>query len=225
MLDDDGVIELFERHRAIVRGTHAVYASGDHGNVYFRKERVLAHPREAKMLYWRLMERACHLKPRAVVGPAVWGAMVAQGVAACLADRCWADVLAIPADRTPNGRGGVAFSVRRDSNAFIAGQPVLVVDDVLSTGGSVRGVTEAVRNQGGSVVGIAVLVSRGGVSASQVGDVPELISLASISCESWDERDCPLCRDGVPVDTTLGHGAEFVARREEERLMRLEILR
>ncbi|MFC1629796.1 phosphoribosyltransferase family protein [Patescibacteria group bacterium] len=90
---------------------------------------------------------------------------------------------------------------------------MLVVDDVLTTGGSVRGVVEAVRKLGGYVVGVGVIANRGQVTAKDVGDVSELFALADVTMDSYPEKECPLCKKGVPINTVLGKGQEFLARR------------
>jgi len=65
---------------------------------------------------------------------------------------------------------------------------------------------------GGTVIAAAALVNRGQVTSHNVGDVP-LFTLASVSLDAWDESDCPLCKKGVPVNTTVGKGREYLQRR------------
>jgi orotate phosphoribosyltransferase len=88
---------------------------------------------------------------------------------------------------------------------------VLVVEDILTTGGSARLVVEAVAAAGGTVVGVGALCNRGGVSAQQIG-APVLFSLSTVPMESFAAEECPLCAAGVPVNTRVGKGAAFVAR-------------
>ena len=93
---------------------------------------------------------------------------------------------------------------------------VLVVEDILTTGGSARKVVEAVRAIGGNVVGVGVLCNRGGVTAQDLANVPKLEVLVNISLDAWNEADCPLCKQGVPVNPDVGKGREFLARRQQE---------
>jgi orotate phosphoribosyltransferase len=67
-----------------------------------------------------------------------------------------------------------------------------------------------VRAAGGTVVGAVALCNRGGVTAAAL-DVPALHALVELSLESWTAEECPLCRRGVPIDTTVGKGREFLA--------------
>jgi orotate phosphoribosyltransferase len=85
-----------------------------------------------------------------------------------------------------------------------------VVEDVLNTGGSVRQAVAAVRAAGGEVVAVAALCNRGGVTAADLG-VPAVVALVELSLDSWDAPACPLCRDGVPIDTRIGKGREFLS--------------
>jgi orotate phosphoribosyltransferase len=76
----------------------------------------------------------------------------------------------------------------------------------------VREAVAAVRAAGGQVVAVAALCNRGGLTAADL-DVPVLRALMELSLESWEASACPLCRDGVPVDTEVGKGREFLAAR------------
>jgi orotate phosphoribosyltransferase len=69
-----------------------------------------------------------------------------------------------------------------------------------------------VRAAGGDVVAAAALVNRGRVTAADV-ETPALTALLDVDLDAWDAASCPLCRDGVPVNTDVGKGREFVAAR------------
>ena len=71
---------------------------------------------------------------------------------------------------------------------------------------------DAVHTLQGKVVGVGVLSNRGGVTAEQLG-VPRLHELTTIPMEFWALEECPLCKDGTPVNTQIGKGAEFLASR------------
>ena len=90
---------------------------------------------------------------------------------------------------------------------------VLVVEDILTTGGSVKKVIEATRAIGGEVVGLGVLCNRGGITSHDVGDVPKLFALVNVTLESWTEAECPLCAKGIPINTDVGKGRDFLARK------------
>lgn len=104
------------------------------------------------------------------------------------------------------------YVIKRGYDKLIAGKKVLVVEDILTTGGSVKKTVEAVRAIGGEVAGVAALCNRGGVTAEDIGDVPELFSLVNITLESWEASECPLCAQGVPINTSVGKGKEFLSQ-------------
>jgi orotate phosphoribosyltransferase len=72
-----------------------------------------------------------------------------------------------------------------------------------------------VRTLGGNVLGLGAICNRGGVTEGDIGLLPELYSLINVSLESWAADDCPLCAADVPVNTSLGKGKEFLARKQQ----------
>ena len=101
----------------------------------------------------------------------------------------------------------------RGYDKLIPGKKVLVVEDILTTGGSAKKVVEAVRACGGEVVGLGVLCNRDNVKAEDVGDVPELFALTNVQMESWPEKECPLCIEGVSINTEVGKGREYLDKK------------
>ena len=89
------------------------------------------------------------------------------------------------------------------------GKRVLVVDDVVNTGLSVRQTVDAVRADGGSVVGVACLVHRGNVDAAGIS-VPEYVYLLEYDIPNWPAAECPLCKQGVPINVEFAHGRDFL---------------
>lgn len=202
---------VMKRMRAVVTGSHVVYTSGKHGSAYVNKDAIYPHTWETSKLCGFLADATVDLDPQVVIAPAVGGVILSQWTSYYLYEHNGfrRDILGVYADKEPNG----SFVVRRGYDKLIAGKRVLVVEDILTTGGSVKKVVDATRAAGGNVVGVGALVNRGGVTAKDVGDVPKLVALASISLEAWDEADCPLCKDNVPINTDVGKGREFLARK------------
>ena len=100
---------------------------------------------------------------------------------------------------------------RRGYDQQIADKQIVVVEDILTTGGSARKVIAAVQALGGTVVGLSVLCNRGGITATDVGDIP-IHALTTVTLDSWDEAECPMCQQGVPINTSVGKGQAFLAR-------------
>ncbi len=220
---------------AIIADDHIVYTSGRHGSVYVNKDFLYPHThvltrlcnamaeRWIKTLAWSGMSYSVDV----VVAPAVGGVILSTWIAHSLSLLTARQVLGVYAEKhavavpDPENLCRACFTqtgefvLNRGYDRLVANRDVLVVEDVLTTGGSVRKVVEAVRQCGGRVVGVSVLCNRGNVTAHDVGDVPHLHSLVNFSLESWPEEECPLCASGVPINTTVGKGAEFLARHKQ----------
>ena len=123
------------------------------------------------------------------------------------------EVTLLKGDRILIKRAGSLFVIKRGYDKLLHGKRVLVVEDVLTTGGSVRKVVEAVRQAGGEVVGGGAICNRGRVTAEDVGGVPELFATINPEMESFPEDEFSLGAQGVPVNTDVGKGRDFLARK------------
>jgi len=173
---------LLERAGAILHG-HFELTSGRHSDVYVQKARVFEDP-EATMELAREIAAWYPGGVDVVVAPAI-GA-ISLGFAVALA----AGARSVFAERV----GGV-MQLRRGFSVQ-PGERTLVVEDVVTTGGSARAVFELVRRSGATIVGVAALVDRSGVDVG----LP-LRAALRIDARSWDPVECPLCADGVPLDS------------------------
>lgn len=107
------------------------------------------------------------------------------------------------------------FGLKRGFAKDVKGRRVLIVEDTLTTGNSVRNVTQAVTAAGGILVGVGVLVNGGNVTAESL-EVPRLDVLAQVDRHIYSERECAergLCAQGIGIDTKFGHGEAFLNRR------------
>ncbi len=190
---------LLEESGAVIRDSHIVYTSGRHGSAYVNKDAVYPHTARVAELCALLADAARALRPEVVCGPALGGIILSQWTAHHLG------VFGVYAEKDADG----GLVLRRGYDRVVAGRRVLVVEDIVNTGGSVRAAVRAVRAAGGEVVAVAALVNRGGVPAAAI-EAPVLVALLDLSLDSWDAAECPLCRDGVPVNTAVGKGREFL---------------
>ena len=168
------------------REGHFLLASGKHSPRYLEKFQVLQWPARTAALCADIAEWAGSLAPRTVAGPTTGGIILAHEVARQM------DLRAVYAERVEGGRGR---EFRRGFELG-SGERVLVVDDIMTTGGSVQETIDAVRAAGAQVVGAAVLVDRSGGTASL--DVP-LHALWTVGIPAYAPGDCPQCAEGVPV--------------------------
>ncbi len=199
---------MLARLDALITDSHLVYTSGRHGSSYVNKDALYPHTRATSMVCAQIASHFALADVAVVAGPTIGGVIMAQWVAYHLEQQTGRTVLAVYAEE--EGSGAERQRVfRRGYAAGLPGQRVLVVEDVLTTGGSARQVITAVAAQGGQVVGLGALCNRGGLSAEALG-VPDLFALIAVPLESWDAAECPLCKAGVPINTRVGKGAAFL---------------
>ncbi|MFP4437636.1 MAG: phosphoribosyltransferase family protein [Chloroflexaceae bacterium] len=200
---------ILEQVDAIITGSHLVYTSGRHGSSYVNKDALYPHTAATRQVCAAIAVHFRDADVEVVAGPTVGGVIMAQWVAHHLSELTCRSVLAVYAEESGAQEKRRIF--RRGYDELIAGKRVLVVEDVLTTGGSARQVVDAVRDAGGQVVGLGALCNRGGLTAAAL-DVPAFVALVTVPLESWDAAECPLCRAGVPINTRVGKGAAFLAR-------------
>jgi orotate phosphoribosyltransferase len=179
----DALLSLYRQSGALLEG-HFRLTSGLHSTGYLQCALVLQHPQHAETLGCAIAERTRDLRPTVVLSPALGGLIIGHEVARGLGVR------AIFAERQDG-----ALTLRRGFFLDPADR-VLVVEDVLTTGGSTRETMEVAKAAGGQVVGAASIVNRSGGTAAF--DVP-LVSLLDIALPTYQPDACPLCAQGLPV--------------------------
>ncbi len=163
------------------------------------------------MLCKEIAERFCSFYAEAVVAPAIGGVILSQWVAYYLSKIVGHEVLSLYAEKTEDAP---VFVIKRGYEKIIPRKRILLVEDVLTTGGSVKRVVDVVRSLGGEPVGLGVLCNRGNITPQDVGGIPKISALVNVQLESWEEAECPLCAQGVPINLSVGKGMEFMTRKE-----------
>ena len=179
----DELLDLYRRSGALLEG-HFRLTSGLHSTGYMQCALVLQHPPHAEELGRAIADRVRDLRPTVVLSPALGGVVIGQEVGRALGVR------AIFCERQ-DGK----LSLRRGFT-LAAGDRVLVVEDVMTTGGSTRETIEVAKAAGGQVVGTASIVDRSGGTIRF--DVP-FSSLLEIALPTYEPAQCPLCAQGLPV--------------------------
>ena len=181
VIDQNSVLEMFEQTGALLRG-HFLLSSGLHSPTYLHCARVLQHTDKAATLGNAIAELVRDRRISCVVAPALGGIVIGHEVARALGVR------SMFTERDNSGE----MTLRR---GFSLGddERVLVVEDVITTGGSTRETIDTVIAQGGKVVGAASIIDRSGGTAD-VG-VPRY-ALATLQVETFDAEKCPLCAAG-----------------------------
>jgi|SRR5687767_3362507 orotate phosphoribosyltransferase len=182
-LTSDTVLDVFRRLGALHEG-HFRLTSGLHSPGYLQCALVLQYPREAEGLGAALAEQTSALRADVVLSPALGGIVIGQEVGRALGVR------AIFAERQEG-----SLSLRRGFSLLPADR-VLVVEDVVTTGGSTRETIDVARVAGATVVGAASIIDRSG--GNQGLDVP-YHSLATVVFPTYQPEACPLCAAGKPI--------------------------
>jgi orotate phosphoribosyltransferase len=184
---DEQLLALFEESGALQTG-HFLLSSGKHSDRYVEKFNLLRRPRQTEVVCRGFTDRFRDDHINVVAGPTTGGILLAFEVARQLG------VEAAYAERASDGSLERAF---RRGTTFAPGARVLLVDDILTTGGSIRETVAALERQNVEIVGIGVLVDR---SAGAVRFDPyPLFPLLSLEIDAWDADDCPLCKAGIPL--------------------------
>ncbi len=182
-MDRDEALRIFRETGALLEG-HFLLTSGLHSPQYFQCALVLQYPWYAELFCREIARHFEQAGVETVIAPAMGGIVVAQEVGRLLRVRAiWAER---ESERMTLRRG---FSIR-------PGERVLVVEDVVTTGGSVQEVMELVRAGGGEVVGVGAIVDRSSGRASF--DVPFAAAFA-MHVVTYRPEECPLCRQGIPL--------------------------
>ena len=184
MVDSIDTEEIFEKSGAILRG-HFLLTSGLHSPVYWEKFRVLQFPNYTEQLCHLIATHFQKQGVQVVAGPTIGGVILAHEVARQLG------VQSIFAEKE-----GSSERIFRRGFSINPGTRVLVVDDILTTGGSIREVMTAVNKIGSKVIGIGVLVDR---SAGKIDFGVPLFSCHRSETITYTPQDCPLCAAQVPL--------------------------
>ncbi len=181
--------EILKRYGVLKRG-HFLLTSGLHSEYYFEKFRILEHPELVSLFANRIIEKFKDKKIDLVCGPTTGGVIIAFEVARQLGKRC------IISEKGEKGR------VIRRGFKIREGERVLVVDDVLTTGGSIRETLKSLSPFNPEIVGVAVLIDR---TTQPLIDIPHF-SIYKRPVKNYPPEDCPLCKRGVPLETPGGRG-------------------
>jgi orotate phosphoribosyltransferase len=205
-MDEAKVLEILQKVGAF-RAGHFVFVSGLHADTYVNKNAMYPYTRAISELCRGIAEQFAGRGIEAIVGPATGGIILSQWVAHHLSDIDGKDVYSTYADKD-----GDAFVIRRGYDDLIRGKKTLVVEDLVTTGGSLKKVVEAARGAGADIAAAVAVCNRGQVTREAVGNPPEFISLLTVHLDQWPAESCDFCKRGIPVNTDVGHGKEFLAR-------------
>ena len=185
IIKTEEVMKKFEQAGAIQKG-HFKLTSGVHSDTYIQCAQVMQYPGFMHNLCSELGRKFRGEDIDVIMGPAIGGIIISHVMAQVLGP--W--VRAIFTERE-NGKMTLrrSFEIKKD-------EKVLVVEDVITTGGSVREVIDIVKERGGQVVGVGVLIDRSG---GRIDFGVKMKNLLTLDIKSYQPEKCPLCKKGIPI--------------------------
>ncbi|MCX7997272.1 MAG: phosphoribosyltransferase family protein [Patescibacteria group bacterium] len=200
------VVDILRKLGAVITDDHFVYTSGKHGEVYINKDALYPHPEYTSRVGKLFAEKYHTMDIDVVAAPALGGIILTTWTAYHLTQMKGKEVLGVYAEKMPDK--SMAFT--RGYDRLIAGKNVLVIEDLATTGGSLKKVVDLVRATGGNVVAACVMVNRDpeAVTTETIG--APFDSLGVIRAESWEESDLPDRIRKRPINTKVGHGKKYM---------------
>ena len=183
-MNNNDYIEIFKNSGALLEG-HFVLTSGRHSASYFQCAKLLQYPKYLELFSNKIVDHFKDNEIDLVMSPAVGGIVLGTEVGRLLKKR------SVFAERI-NGK----MAMRRGFE-IKANEKVLIVEDVITTGGSVKEVMNLVKDFGGSIVGVGVIVDR---SSGEVVLHDNQLSLASLKVNSYDSNEVPSELASIPVE-------------------------
>lgn len=183
MITNEKALELLKDAGVLLEG-HFLLTSGRHSEKYLQCAKIFKDTALSELLCKELSDRLGDNKPDVVCGPAIGAILMSYEVSRQL--------------KTPN-----IFAERENGNMVfrrgfevLAGQKILVVEDVVTTGGSVKEVIKLIQDAGGIVSGVGAIVDRTG---GKIDFGVPFYSVLSVEVESFEPENCPICKTGTPV--------------------------
>jgi orotate phosphoribosyltransferase len=202
MNDNNEILEFLKQHNAIVYG-HFLYTSGKHGEVYINKDAIYIKPKVISELCLNISKMINDTDFEVICAPTIGGVIMSQWIAYHSSNLKNSEILSVFSEEVEGKR-----VLKRGYDKIVDNKKVIVVDDILTTGSSIKKVIDTVRSCNGIVMGSACLVNRGSVTSDDIGS-PFLKNLLSIDFKSFDPEACPLCKRHVPINKELGKGKKI----------------
>ncbi len=202
--------DILRKAQALVTDSHVVLTSGLHSPVYINKDAIYPHTGLASLVGKLFADKAGSFAIDTVAAPALGDIILSQWTAYHLAKIKQQEIFGIYTEKTSDKQQ--IFT--RGYDAFVKGKNVLIIEDLTTTGGSVKKVVDSVRRAGGKVVAVGVMINRNPeLVDGTLFDAP-FFALGEMKATAYKESDCPLCQRHVPINTSVGHGKQFLAARQ-----------
>ncbi|MES2023507.1 MAG: phosphoribosyltransferase family protein [Patescibacteria group bacterium] len=201
-------IEILKKSGAMLENSHFVGTSGLHFDTYINKDALYPHTQYASEMGKLFAEKYKDADVEIVVAPALGGIILSQWTAYHLTKLTGKEVLGIYTEK--DAEKNQVFT--RGYDEYVKGKKVLIIEDIVTTGGSVLKTINAVKQNDGIIVGVCVMVNKNPtvVNKKMLGDTFD--SLSEYEITMYTAEECPLCKNGVPINIKVGHGKKFLEK-------------
>jgi orotate phosphoribosyltransferase len=199
------VLQILKEVGAVLTNDHFVGTKGPHFATYVNKDALYPYTSKTSQVCALFADAFRSYQVDVVAGPALGGIILAQWTAAHLGMMDSRVVLGLYAEKKAG-----TLQLTRGYDQLLKGKRVAVVEDITTTGGSLKTLIAAIQAAGGEVVVAGVIVNKNPAAVtSDFFGVP-FIALAELPIPLYSAEDCPLCQAGVPINTKIGHGKKFL---------------
>lgn len=212
------LLDVFKKTGGLITDSHIVYTSGKHGQIYFNKDAIYPHTSEISAICKIIADKFKDMAIDVVAAPALGGIILSQWTAYHLSQIIGKEIPGVYTEKTPDknlpAQAGQIFT--RGYDKLIKNKKVLIVEDITTTGGSVKKVIESVKAAGGTIMAVCVLVNRDPENINTESIGAPFYPIEEVKAQAWDEEECPMCKAGIPVNTTVGKGREYLAAKAKK---------
>ena len=198
-------LDILKKVGAILENGHFVGTSGLHFDTYVNKDFLYPHTKETSNVCKLIADKYKDKSIEVVVGPALGGIILSQWVASHLSEIYGREVLAVYTEKSQSD--GQIFT--RGYDQYVKNKKVLVVEDIITTGGSILKTISAVKEAGGDIVAACALVNKNKDLDKNIFGVP-FDALTDLFVTTYEAENCPLCKSEVPINTNVGHGKKYL---------------
>lgn len=200
------ILNILKETKAVITNSHFVYTSGKHGSVYINKDIIYTHPKKSSEVGKLFARSFKDFDIDVVAAPAIGGIIISQWTAYYLSKIKNREILGVYTEKTLNK--DQVFT--RGYDLVVKGKNVLVIEDLTTTGESVKKVINSVKKSGGFVTAVGVMINRDPEKVNSKTIGAPFFSLGVFKAEAFDQNRCPLCKKNIPINITVGHGKKFL---------------
>lgn len=205
------VLEILKEVGAVLANDHFVGTKGPHFATYVNKDALYPYTTKTSQVCAMFADAFHQYQVEVVAGPALGGIILSQWTAAHLGMMHGQPVLSLYAEKKDG-----TLQLTRGYDQLVKGKRVAVVEDITTTGGSLKTLIETVQAAGGEVVVAGVVVNKNPKEVtSEYFGVP-FVALSELQIDLYSAEECPLCKSGVPINTTVGHGKKFLEQKNNQ---------